>query len=71
MKLQYDKQVDALYIRLNDRRYVESDEISDGVIFDYDSKGKIIGIEILDASEKFPKGFSNELIKSKILVSAV
>lgn len=71
MNLHYDKKVDALYIRLNNKRYVESDEISDGVIFDYDAKGKIIGIEILDASEKFPKGFSHDLGKSKILVSAM
>jgi uncharacterized protein YuzE len=70
MKLQYDKKVDALYIRLNNKRYVESDEIAEGVIFDYDSKGKIIGIEILDASEKFPKGFSNGFSKAKILVNA-
>lgn len=70
MKLQYDKKVDALYIRLNSKRYVESDEVSEGVIFDYDSKGKIIGIEILDASRKFPKEFSHNLIGKKILVSA-
>lgn len=71
MKLQYDRKVDALYIRLNDKRYLESDEIAEGVIFDYDSKGKIIGIEILDASEKFPKGFSHDFVKNKILVSSV
>ena len=71
MKLQYDKKVDALYIRLNDKRYVESDEIAEGVIFDYDGKGKIIGIEILDASEKFPKGFSSDFPKAKILVSSI
>jgi len=71
MKLHYDKKVDALYIRLNDKRYVESDEISDGVIFDYDKQGKIIAIEILDASQKFPKDFSENFIKSKVLVSAV
>ena len=71
MKLQYDRKVDALYIRLNDKRYVESDEIAEGVIFDYDAKGKIIGIEILDASEKFPKDFSRNLVGRKILVNSV
>ena len=71
MKLHYDKKIDALYIRLNDKRYVESDEISDGVIFDYDSKGKIIGIEILEASRKFPKDFSRSMVNAKILVSSI
>lgn len=71
MKLHYDKKADALYIRLNDRRYVESDEISDGVIFDYDKQGKIIGIEILEASQKFPKDFSQDFVKKQIFISAV
>jgi len=57
MKLRYDKKNDALYIRFNDKRYFESDEVREGVIFDYDKKGKIIGIEILDASEVLPKDF--------------
>ena len=70
MKLHYDQKSDAVYIRLNDKRYVESNEISEGIIFDYDSKGKIIGIEILDASKKFPKGFSHDFIQEKVLVSA-
>ena len=51
MKVHYDEKADAVYIRLRNARYYESDEIKDGVILDYDRKGKIIGIEILDASE--------------------
>ena len=57
MKLKYDKKEDALYIRFNDRRYFESDEVKRGVIFDYDKEGRIIGIEILDASKILPKDF--------------
>lgn len=71
MKLHYDKKIDALYIRLNSQRYAESDEIQDGVIFDYDKQGKIIGIEILEASRKFPKDFSRGIANSKVLVSSV
>ena len=36
----------------------ESDEVSEGIIFDYDAKGKIIAIEVLDASRRFPREFS-------------
>ena len=50
MKIRYDEKSDAVYIRLRDARYHESDEIRDGIVLDYDRKGKIIGIEILDAS---------------------
>lgn len=69
MKFQYDKKVDALYIRFNDKPYFESDEVKDGVIFDYDKKGKIVGIEVLDASKQFPKEFKANFEKKNISVS--
>ncbi len=69
MKFHYDQKIDALYIRFNNQRYVESDEVSEGVIFDYDKDGKIIGIEVLDASQRFPKEFKSNLVKSNISVS--
>jgi len=51
MKFHYDKEVDALSIRFNAKRYAESDEVREGVVFDYDKKGAIISIEILNASK--------------------
>ena len=66
MKFRYDKVVDALSIRFNSQPYKESEEVSDGVIFDYDQKGKIVGIEILDASKILPKNFQKEPRKRQI-----
>jgi len=66
MKFNFDKKEDALYIRFNENIYAESEEISEGIIFDYDSRGKIIAIEILDASRKLPRKFKSELISQKI-----
>ena len=51
MKIEYDGEVDIMYIELTDSRIKESDEISEGVIVDYDSGGLPVGIEILDASK--------------------
>jgi len=50
MRVRYDEEADALYIKLREVEYHESDEIRDGFILDYDVDGNIIGIEILDAS---------------------
>jgi uncharacterized protein YuzE len=50
MKIRYDPKVDALYIRLRDGEIDESDEVSEGVVMDYDNAGLLMGIEILDAS---------------------
>ena len=38
MKIRYDEEANALYIKLQDSRYYESDEIQDGFILDYDAE---------------------------------
>lgn len=52
MKIQYDPQADALYIRLLAGEVAESDEVREGVVFDYDTEGRVLGIEILDVSTR-------------------
>ena len=52
MKLKYDREVDILYIKLNDRPIEESDEDHPGVVLDYDVDGHIVGIEIMNASKR-------------------
>lgn len=47
MKLTVHKEDDALYLRLDDSVIVESEEIQDGIILDYDEAGKVVGIEVL------------------------
>jgi len=50
MKVTFDASVDILYIRLRDGDYADSDEISDGIVVDFDKQGKPMAIEILNAS---------------------
>ncbi len=52
MKVYYDKEVDALYLKLGTKSPEGVVEISEGVNVDTTSEGKIVGIEILDASKK-------------------
>jgi len=52
MKIRYDKEVDALYIDLLDLPSLESEEIAPGVIVDYSEDGRIVGIEVLNVSQK-------------------
>jgi uncharacterized protein YuzE len=51
MKIEYDAEVDIMYIELRGTPIEESDEVSPGVIVDYDENGVPVGIEILDASD--------------------
>ncbi len=55
MVIKYDKEADALYIKLSEGKVAESDEEKPGVILDYDVDGNILGIEVLDASKKMPQ----------------
>ena len=52
MKLGYDKETDTLTITLSDKKIKDSDESRPGVIIDYDAKGGIVAIEILEASQR-------------------
>jgi uncharacterized protein YuzE len=54
MKVKYDREVDILYIRLNDSQIEESDEDRPGMVIDYDANGLIVGIEIMNASKRIP-----------------
>jgi uncharacterized protein YuzE len=55
MKVKYDKEVDILYINLSEEKIFESDEDKPGIILDYDEKGNIVGIEVINASLKIPQ----------------
>ena len=52
MKIQYYPETDSLYIDLSAQESVESREISDGVVLDYDAEGNLVGIDIDQASRK-------------------
>lgn len=51
MKITYDREADALYIRFRETT-VTTEHLADGIAADYDADGKLAGIEILDASRR-------------------
>ena len=63
MKLKYYPDTDSLYIDLSHRTSVESREISEGVVLDYDESGHLVGIDIDNASSKVDL---HELMVSKV-----
>jgi uncharacterized protein YuzE len=52
MKVHYDEEVDALYLKLGDQKPDGVIEITEGVNIDTTTDGKLTGIEILKASKK-------------------
>jgi len=60
MKVKYDRETDIIYIQLSDLKVAESDEDKPGIIIDYDAKGNVVGMEILDASKRIPDPYRFE-----------
>ncbi len=52
MRITYDREVDALYIRFKETT-VTTKHLAEGIAADYDAQGGLAGIEILDAVKRF------------------
>jgi len=55
MKIQYDPEVDALYLQLTEATIVDSETIDTDVVYDYDAEDRVIGIELLQINENLPR----------------
>ena len=55
MKLNVDKKADALHLRLDNSRIVESEEVSPGVVLDYNEANEVVGIEMHHLSKRSPE----------------
>ncbi len=57
MKINYDSETDSLYIDFSDTPSVESEEVREGVVLDFDKDGNITGVDIQHASKKLDLSF--------------
>ena len=55
MKLKVDQKADALYLRLDDSKIVESEEVIPGIVLDFNAKKQVVGVEILRVSKRTSK----------------
>lgn len=64
MKIEYDQHADAMYIRLRAGVVADSDEVRPGVVLDLDTDGRVLGIEMLDVSQRTdnPRELAMELV---------
>ncbi len=63
MKINYYPDTDSLYIDLSSRTSVKSEEVSEGIVLDYDVDGNLVGIDIDKAGQKLEL---KEIILSKL-----
>ncbi|MCS6997457.1 MAG: DUF2283 domain-containing protein [Casimicrobiaceae bacterium] len=55
MKLKVDQQADALYLTLSDSPSSRTEEVSPGILVDYDEQDRVVGIEMLYLSKRAPQ----------------
>ncbi|MGC8903910.1 DUF2283 domain-containing protein [Thermus sp.] len=65
MRITYDPEADALYIAFGEGP-ATVEEVAPGVALDWDGEGRLLGIEILDASRRLsdPKSLSRLLLEA-------
>ncbi len=57
-EVSYDPAVDAAYVRLENKMVLDSEEITDEIILDYDDYSEIVGVELLGIKTINPKNLS-------------
>lgn len=56
MRAHFDQDSNAVYLRLDDSRIVESEEVWPGVVLDLNEHNQVVGVEILDAGKRVSLG---------------
>ncbi|MBI4354339.1 MAG: DUF2283 domain-containing protein [Candidatus Omnitrophica bacterium] len=54
MRIEFDLEADALYVRFKDERPADNVDIQEGITADFDASHRLIGIEILNVSRRLP-----------------
>ena len=66
MCVRVDAQSDAIYLDLTPGKIESSEEVADGIVLDYDAQGRLVGIEILEASKKSHDATSLQTLASHL-----
>ncbi len=61
MKITFDKEADAMYLEFSSGEFAKNKKIDDETIIDLDKEGNILGIELLNVSERTKKGFLSDI----------
>ena len=54
MRIRFDEEADAIYLRLDESRIIESEEVQPGVILDFNEQNQVVNVEILNVKARVP-----------------
>lgn len=54
MRVHFDEKADAIYLRLDDSKIIESEEVKPGIILDFNENDQVVGVELLHVQTRVP-----------------
>ena len=54
MRVHFDENADAIYLRFDESEVVESEEVHPGIILDFNNRAEVVGVEVLGVKGRFP-----------------
>ncbi|MBI2598588.1 MAG: DUF2283 domain-containing protein [Candidatus Diapherotrites archaeon] len=70
MEIDYDKEADAMYIEFRKGDFSKNKKIDDFTVVDFDEKGNLLGIELLDASKRIPQKSLSQVRVKNLAIAA-
>jgi len=67
MEIRYDKEADAMYIRIREGTYHHNKKIDDNTIVNYDKESNVLGIELLFVKENNPRLLQDISVKNLVV----
>jgi uncharacterized protein YuzE len=71
VRVEYDEKADAMYVWLRKAKYDVSEELAENVVIDLDKSGRIIGIEVLDASKNLGEALVTKILSTEKTAATV
>ncbi len=68
MRITYDPEADAMYIRLKEGKVHKTKEVDENTILDYDETGNVIGVELLFVKERMPEFLKQIQVENLMVV---
>jgi uncharacterized protein YuzE len=54
MRIHFDEEADAVYLRLDDSTIMNSEEVHPGIVLDFNAANQVVGVEILKVKDRVP-----------------
>jgi uncharacterized protein YuzE len=62
MRVHFDEKADAVYMRLDESKIIESQEVQPGIVLDFNEDNQVVGIEILNVRQRVPQANLKQML---------